>query len=485
MDTNDIARLDATEQAALVRRGDLTPLDLVDAAITRIQQLNPTLNAAVYERFDQARQEAADPGSLPRGPLTGVPFLLKDLGQMVEGEPHTIGWSVLKEIDYRAPVTSYVAQKLINSGLIRLGHSAVPELGASAVSVETPAWGQTRNPWDPTRVVGASSGGAAAAVASGMVPIAHGNDAGGSIRIPAAFCGLVGLKPSRGRTSLGPLQGEGLGLSQEEGVLARSVRDAALGIDIVSGNMPGDPFNAPPPARPFSDEVGRDPGTLRVGVVRAAPADMAPFSSDAIAALETGITHLTALGHVVEDSYPDMLNDENIFVPYARTFASHFAAAVEPIEHQLGRPLRPDDFAPFTWALIEQGRTHTATHYIQYADWRNDVSRRSGAWWAQGYDVLILPTVSSVAPRLGEWQIRPGERVDDAVRRTFDFVPFTHIWNATGQPAISLPLHITPEGLPLGVQLVAGYGREDLLLRLASQIESAYPWNVQPLHAAS
>jgi amidase len=309
-----------------------------------------------------------------------------------------------------------------------------------------------------------------------MVPIAHGNDAGGSIRIPAAFCGLVGLKPSRGRTSQGPLQGESLGGVAEHGVLTRTVRDAALGLDVVSGNMPGDTFVAPKPNRSFREEVDRSPGRLRIGVVRGAPSDRAPFSQDAEDALKHALTLVEDLGHELRDSHPDGLDEEGLNELWPLNFSSGFAAGMEPIEQALGRSLTADDFEPFTWPIIERGRRISATEYLKYFEWRNDITRRTAQWWADGNDILVVPTTSAVAPQLGEEKLRPGETIDDAFRRMFDFIPFTHLWNATGQPAISLPIHTTGEGLPFGVTFVAAYGREDVLIRLASQIEAASPW---------
>ncbi|MGW4774988.1 amidase [Nocardia sp. NPDC004278] len=449
---------------------------MVDAAISRIEQLNPTLNAVIFERFEQARREAKDEPSLPDGPLRGVPFLMKDLLQTVAGEPQSMGWKILKDLDYRAPVTGYVAQKFINSGLIRLGQTTVPEFG-NTYSAETPAWGITRNPWDAERAAGGTSTGSAVAVASGMVPMAHGNDSGGSIRIPSAYCGLVGLKGSRGRTSLGPVHGDHMNASTEEGVLARSVRDVALAMDIISGNLQGDPFPAPPPTRPYRDEVGTDPGRLRIGFAACAPPDLPAYSHDARTALADALALLTSLGHAVEDSHPAIFDAAGITTQFLQLVACHQARAARTMEQLLGRRLGPEDFGPWTWALIERGSQTTAAAYIEYAEWRNIAARGTGEWWAQGYDVLVMPTVARSAPLIGELQPHNGETVEDTASRLFGHVPFTHVWNATGQPAITLPLHITPAGLPLGVTFVASHGREDILLRLASQLEQAAPWH--------
>lgn len=475
MDTGELAWLDATAQADLVRRGDVSAVELVDAAVARIKKLDPQLNAVVYERFEQARADAAD-DSLPNGPLRGVPYLAKDLLITFEGEPQSSGWKVLKDLGVTAPLTSYVAQKLTDAGLVRLGQTATPELG-STLSAETDAWGVTRNPWDPSRAAGGSSTGSAVAVASGMVSIAHGNDAGGSVRIPAGWCGLVGLKPTRGRTSLGPAYGDFLSGHTEEGALTRTVRDSALAMDIIGGAMPGDPYPAPAPARRYVEEVSIDPGRLRVGYVRDTAADLPPFSLDAKAAVDGALQLLTSLGHEVEDSRPSLLEEEGVANRYLEMGTAYGAQIANVMEELLGRALTPDDFSPWTWAMIEHGKKTSATDLLGYLDWRNAASRNTADWWERGYDVLVVPTTADVAPPLGELGLRPGESFEDGAARYYRHVPITHIWNATGQPAISLPLYVGETGLPLGVSFVAAYGREDLLFQLAGQIEQAAPWS--------
>jgi amidase len=471
---DELIWLDATEQARLVRDGEVTPAELVDTAIARIERLNPTLNAVIFERFEDARKRASA-ATLPDGPFRGVPFLMKDLVQMVEGEPVTWGWRTLKDLDYRAPLTSYVAQKYIDSGLVTLGQTAVPEWGPN-ISAETDAWGVTRNPWNLDRSAGGSSTGAGAAVASGMVAIAAGNDAGGSIRIPSSFNGLVGLKASRGRTSLGPLFADFWNVAIEEGVLARSVRDVATAIDVISGNMPGDPTHAPPPARPYAREVGADPGSLRIGFVPAPPPEYDAYSADAKTALDGALRLLESLGHRVEDSHPEILDVEGTCAQWLLLMASHEAFAADWLGGLLGRSLEEKEFAPWTWGLIQRGYETGAAAYVAHMDWRNTLARGTGGWFAQGYDVLVMPTTRSTAPAIGELHLGPGESVDSMTQRIFNYIPHTMIWNATGEPAISLPLHHGSDGLPLGVMLVAPYGREDTLFRVAAQLEQAAPW---------
>jgi len=467
--------LDATAQAQLVRDGEVSPLELVDAAIARIEKLNPQLNAVIYERFDEARRVAAE-NKLPDGPLRGVPFLMKDAVQTVQGQPMSFGIKALKDLNYRAPLTTYVAQKFIDAGLVTLGQTAVPLFGI-ITSAETEAWGVTRNPWNPDHGAGGSSTGAAVAVSSGMVSLAHGNDAGGSIRIPAALCGLVGLKASRGRTSIGPTYADFWGASHEEGTLARTVRDMALGLDVVRGYMPGDPYMAPEPIRPYREEVGRDPGKLRIGYVRTLAGDMASYRADVLQALDNALALLGSLGHRIDDSRPQILLEEGMPGETSKLVACHTAVEAKDIERLIERPLRADDCDLVTWSLMELGRAIMATDYIEILNWRNTLTRGTAAWWAQGFDVLVMPTVGAAAPRIGELPMRPGEEADVVGARLAPYHQSTQIWNITGQPAISLPLYINEAGLPLGVQFIAAYGREDLLIRLASQIEQAAPWH--------
>src|SRR5881409_3063501 len=268
--SDELALLDATAQAELVRQRHVSPRELVDAAIARIERLNPKLNAVIIQRFEKARAEAAAP-DLPAGPFRGVPFLLKDLVCHSAGDPYHAGMRLLRELEWVERYDTYLAARFRAAGFVFLGRTNVPELGP-APTTEPVAYGPTRNPWDTSRSPGGSSGGSAAAVAAGLVPVAHANDGGGSIRIPSSECGLVGLKPSRGRTSLGPDVGEGWGGLSVEHVVARSVRDTAAVLDAVAGYLPGDPYTAPPPARPFRDEVGAAPGKLRVGLLVKAPA---------------------------------------------------------------------------------------------------------------------------------------------------------------------------------------------------------------------
>jgi amidase len=458
-----------------VATGEVTPAHLVEGAIERIQRLNPRLNCVIYPRFDKARAEAGQK-NLPAGIFRGVPFLMKDLSEMVVGEPTSWGWKPLKDSGFTARSTSHVASKFRAAGLITLGQSTTPEWGPS-IATESRAWGATHNPWSLNRGVGGSSGGAGAAVASGMVPIAHGNDAGGSIRIPASFCGIVGLKPSRGRTSIGPLHADiwhGLG---EEGALVRSVRDAAAALDVVAGYVAGDPYTAPPPLRSFRDEVGQAPGALRIGFMDRAPSFHSGIDPDCAVAVRNAAKLLESLGHKVERAHPAALDDDRISHQIGVLVSSSEALTAVDAEKILGRALIAEDFDPWTWYLIDRGRQVSAVELLLAREWINEFTRATAQWWRSGFEVLVTATLATPAPPIGVFKLGPSENPTDIGHRMRDISPFTIPWNVAGNPAISLPLQVDREGLPIGVQLVAGYGREDLLLRLAAQIEQAAPWS--------
>lgn len=476
MSINDeLAWLDASAQAELVAGGEVTPAELIEAAIARIERLNPQLNCVIFARYEKARAEARGRGAIPDGIFRGVPFLMKDLIQTVAGEPFSWGWQPFKDAGMIARSTSYVAAKFHAAGLITLGQSAVPEWGAT-LSTETRAWGATRNPWNTARIAGGSSGGAAAAVASGMVPIAHGNDAGGSIRIPASFCGLVGLKGSRGRTSLGPAHAEFWHGLCEEGALVRTVRDAAAALDALAGYMPGDPWMAPPPARPLRSEVGQAPGRLRIGFMDRAPRFHPGADPECAAAVRDAAKLLESLGHKVEANFPAALDDATLSSAFGKVVAGGVARQAVTVEQMLGRAVGPDDFDQWTWFLVERGRRLKLVDYLAACEWFNQFSRAAVQWWSGGFDLLVTPTMAQPAPELGIFETAPGEHPRSVGVRLNQVSPFTAPWNISGQPAISLPLHMTPDGLPVGVQFIAAYGREDLLLRLAAQVEQAAPW---------
>jgi amidase len=476
MNRQDVIWMDATAQARLIASGEATSVELVETAIERIERLNPRINCVIYPRFEKARAEAARANLLPDGIFRGVPMLMKDLSEMVEGEPMSWGWKPLKEAGLTSRSTANIAARLHAGGLIRLGQTTVPEWGPS-IATESRAWGATRNPWNLEHGVGGSSGGAGAAVASGMVPIAHGNDAGGSIRIPASFCGVVGLKPSRGRTSIGPLHADiwhGLG---EEGALVRSVRDAAAALDLIGGYVPGDPYTAPASLRPYREQIASPPGTMRIGFMDRAPSFHPGIADERALAVRNCAKMLQSLGHRVEQAHPAALDDDRIGDPIGMLVATSEAIAAVDAEKLLGRPLVAEDFDPWTWFLIERGRKTSAVEMLLAREWINQFTRHTAQWWAGGFDILVTSTMATPAPQIGYFQLGPGEHAVEIGRRTANVSPLTIPWNVAGNPAISLPLHMSRDGLPVGVQLVAAYGREDLLLRLAAQIEQAAPWS--------
>jgi len=472
----DSTWLDATAQADLVRRGEASPLELVEAAISRIEHLNPQLDAVIRKRFELARKEAV--GDLPDGPFRGVPILLKDLGCMVAGEPMSFGIGPLRDMAW--PVTSFLAQMFRAAGFIALGRTNVPEFGTT-VTTEAMSFPPARNPWNPAHSTGGSSGGSAAAVASGMVPVAHANDGGGSIRIPASECGLVGLKPTRGRVSHGPLIGEAWAGGTIDGSVARTVRDAAGVLDVISGVMPGDPYYAPPLPRPLAQEVGADPGRLRIGVVDHVADERFLDDPQCRAAVAAAAGLLESLGHTITQSGPDAMFEPEFMGSFTAIIAADTESTFRAFEAALGRPIGDAEIEPRNAAYRQAGRALGAVEYLQARLWIGQWARRMASWW-QDFDLLLTPTLGGPPPELG-WFTAAGPQAEG--RRIGSFIPYTAQFNMTGQPAVSLPLHWTPDNLPVGVQLVAAYGREDVLIRVASQLEQAAPWadKLPPIHA--
>lgn len=477
--------MDATAQAELVSSGEAGPAELVDAAIDNVERLNPELNAVIHEQFDAARTEAS--GDLPDGPFKGVPFLLKDLGAVFAGQPLHMGMRALKEAGFTSPVDSYLAQRFRDAGLVTIGKTNTPEIGILPTT-EPDAYGATKNPWDTTRTPGGSSGGSAAAVASGMVPMAHANDGGGSIRIPASNCGLVGLKPTRQRISEGPLIGDNLSGLTCELVVSRSVRDTARILDAVEGPAPGDPYVAPAPLWPYVAELTEEGTGLRIGTMTAPPVE-ADVDAACVEAVEQAAKLLASIGYEVDGESPfDMLPDDggvDIQDSFLTRWAAGQAATLEQIGMLIGKEITADDVEPLTWALAEIGRERDSGRYLRDVAIHQGLSRLIAGWYESGHDLLLTPTMAEVAPKLGSFD-DSGPNPIDAFTRAFPSGAFTALFNVTGQPAISLPLHWTEEGVPVGVQLVAKFGREDLLIRVAAQLERAAPWSdrTPPVFAA-
>ncbi|MBI2763667.1 MAG: amidase [Chloroflexi bacterium] len=462
----ELSRLDAIAQAELVQRREVTALELVEAAIDRIEALNPRLNAVVTTLFDRAREAAREPQ--PGGPLASVPYLLKDLGATLAGTRQTSGSRALR--DHVSEFDTELAARHRRAGLIAVGKANTPEFGNHSTT-EPELFGSTRNPWNPDRTTGGSSGGSAAAVASGMVAVAHANDGAGSIRIPASCCGLVGLKPTRGRNSWAPA-GDAMGGLAVEHAVTRSVRDSAAILDATSGPVPGDPSLLPRPERPFLAEVGRDPGRLRIAWTAQPPID-APVDAACAAAARDTATLLELLGHDVEEARP-AFDGEVLIEPLVRVWAVANQVAARDAARRLGRPLERDELEITTWELIEYAARYDGADLVAATDELASASRAIASFFER-YDAWVTPTLAKPPLPLGVLSQSHGGAAE-WWRVDCGFNPWNPIANVTGQPAISLPLDWTDDGLPVGSLIFGRFADEATLFRLASQLEAARPW---------
>jgi amidase len=465
--SDQFATLDATAQAELIRRGEVKPLELVDAAIARVEQLNPAINAVVTPLFERARAEAKQP--LPEGPFRGVPFLLKDLLAQYAGARLTAGSASMR--DFVPDHDSELVARLKRAGLIIIGKTNTPEFGLLPTT-EPRLFGPSRNPWDTSRMAGGSSGGSAAAVASGMVAMAHGNDGGGSIRIPASCCGVFGLKPTRARNPLGPDFGDLTNGLPVEHALTRSVRDSAALLDATSGPDIGDPYWAPPPARPFIEEVGADPGRLRIGFSTESLTG-AFIHADCVRAVHEAAKLCSDLGHEVHEAAP-AIDGERFSRAFLTVWSVGCARGMEGNVMVTGRKPVQQDFEELTWALAEQGRAVSATTYLLTVTALQAMARQVARFFVD-HDIWLTPTVAEPPLPLGSFDARPGDPLY-GLRRAVAFVPFTPVCNVTGQPAMSMPLFWNEDGLPVGTHFVGKFGDEATLFRLAAQLEAARPW---------
>lgn len=478
----DLAVLDATAQAELARSGTCSPIELVEAGIRRIEALDPQLNAVIHRRFERAREEARqrDPS---RQPFAGVPLIVKDAGCQQAGEPHHQGMRALRDADFREARDAWLTERFQAAGFVILGRSNVPEL-CTLPTTEPIAYGATRNPWSPDHSTGGSSGGSAAAVAAGLVSVAHGSDGGGSIRMPASCCGLVGLKPSRDRISRGPHEGRSWAGLSTDGVITRSVRDTAAVFDCVAGAHAGDPGHPPPLAGTLLDALrtAHDIPPLRIGVRAEAFVTADAPHPETLRALSLTETALRERGHRLEAGGPSALDDERIPGLQGKVVAACLAASVSEWGRRIGREIALDELETINAHTVESARSLSAAEHVATLAELHAYARKVVAWWGE-HDLLLVPTLTDPPPRLGE--IRAELSAEDALglRRRFGWL--TPPWNITGQPAISLPVHWSPEGLPVGVQLVAAPGREDLLVGVAAQLEAHFAWQKRrpPLHA--
>src|SRR5436190_4486622 len=395
---------DATALAERVRSREASPRELAEAAIARIEALNPHLNAVITPLFEKAL--AAADGELPDGPFGGVPMLVKDLLCHTAGDPLHEGMRFLKDIGWTEEEDSWLASRFRAAGFTILGKTNTPELGILPTT-EPEAYGPARNPWDPGRSTGGSSGGSAAAVAAGMVPLAHGGDGGGSIRIPASACGLVGLKPSRGRVSQAPQFGDIMSGLVSELCVARSVRDVATLLEWVSDPPPGDPYVAPARERPYTEEVGSDPGRLRIGLLTDSPGGTVEVDPDCVAAAGDVARLLESLGHFIVRSHPAPLGDEQYVPTFLVRWTSGIDWNLKYWSAKTGREIGPGDVEPLTWALAEAGRAHTGGDYLRALEYHQSVTRRSAEWWTSGYDLLLTPTMGEPPPPLGSFEPEP------------------------------------------------------------------------------
>jgi amidase len=477
---------DALGLGELIASREISAAEVLEAAIERIAERDGQLNALVHRMFDAARSSL---DSLPEGPLSGVPFLIKDLVSDVKGEPLRQGSRYWR--NFVSSHDSELVARYRRAGLVLTGKTNTPEFGLQPAT-EPALFGATRNPWDVTRTPGGSSGGSAAAVAAGYVPAAHAGDGGGSIRIPASCCGLFGMKPTRGRTPSGPWKAPGWNGATVEHVVSRTVRDSAAILDATAGPDPGAPYYPPPPNRPFLDEVECDPGRLRIAFTTR------PFLSDrvesvCVEAVGDAAGLLEELGHDVTEATPD-LDGEAFADAFVMVLAGEIATSIRAGEKSTGIKARYGDFESVTWALYSLGRAMDASDY-GLANARIALETRKIGRFFEDYDVLLTPTLARLPLKLGELAPSPAEKalgrvvrklgagkllraagaVREMAKRTFDFVPFTPVFNATGQPAMSVPLY-WGDHLPVGVQLAGPYAGEAMLFRLAGQLERARPW---------
>ncbi|HET8642025.1 MAG TPA: amidase [Pseudonocardiaceae bacterium] len=467
-DVDSLGRLDATAQAALVRDREVTAEELVTAAIARIEARNPALNAVVTPGYERALDEVR--AALPDGPFTGVPFLLKDLIAEQAGVRHTAGSAYLR--DHVSATDQELVVRLRRAGLVILGKTSTPEFGLLP-TCEPALFGPTRNPWDPTRSPGGSSGGSATAVAAGMVPFAHANDAAGSIRYPASCCGLFGFKPTRGRNPLGPAYGDAWGGLAAEHAITRSVRDSAALLDATAGPDLGDPYVAPQPPGPFVADVSRAPGRLRIGYSLRTPAGH-PVHPDCIAALHDAVELCERLGHdVVEADLPGFTREVGNAI--RTVFQAASVAALDRGIRVLGRPPGPDELELYTRTYWERAHHVSAGDYLLAV---GELQRfaRVVARFLTTVDVYLTPTLAQLPPVLGELTSTEDDPLR-AGRRGGELAAFACvIANVTGGPAMSVPLYWNADGLPVGVHFLGQYGDEARLFRLAGQLEAARPW---------
>ena len=480
--------LDGLALADLVRRGEVSATEVTEAALARVAARNPAINAVVRPLDTLAREMARR--APVDAPFAGVPMLIKDLQATIAGVPTSHGTRALQQVI--PPHDSELVARYRRVGAVFVGKSNTPEFGLTPFT-ESEALGPARNPWDTTRTPGGSSGGSGAAVAARIVPIGHGGDGGGSLRIPASCNGVFGLKPTRGRVPTGPDLGDAWRGFAQEHVLTRSVRDSAAMLDVTAGEDAGPPVACPAQARPYLEEVTREPGALRIAI-SSTPFFGSTVQADCVDALNDTAALLESLGHHVERAEP-VVDGQRLARAFLTVVAAECRADIEWMGRQLRRAPRSDDVEVATWALGLVGAAYKASDYATAVRDLQLAGRSCGAFFTK-YDVLVTPTLGTPPFAIGALQPTPGERLalsllgrlglggvlkaggllDQTAREVFGFIPFTPLFNVTGQPAMSVPLHWNAAGLPIGTQFVARFGDEATLFRVAGQLERARPW---------
>ena len=467
MSLPDFSEYDGLGLAELVAKGEVTPAELVDSAAERIERHNPTLNAVVYSAIDESRDRAK--GALPDGPFKGVPFLIKDLAMPVAGWPRTSGSRFAAHIVDAQD--GGLTARYRATGVIPMGKTNTPEYGITGTT-ESALLGPCRNPWNPDHISGGSSGGAAAAVASGMVPLAHASDGLGSIRIPAACCGLVGLKVTRDRNPNLPDGYDYAAGFVVDHVVSRTVRDSAAMLDATGVPEPGAPYPAPPKARPYMEEILASPGKLRIAWSAETPSGR-PIHPEIQGALERTATLLKGLGHeVVEKGLG--IDYRKLYTARAPLSGANFAAGMQRLIEEVGREPEQDELEPLTWASLKGGRKVTGAQAI-YALQELRMLNRQTLGFFEDWDIYLSPVLGTPVPRVGHIDPVNLEPVE-VNRRQGEAFPFTPPFNFSGQPSLSLPLEQDSQGLPIGMMFTARYADEATLFRLAAQLEKEAPW---------
>lgn len=455
---------DGLALAQLIRSGQLSAAEVLELAIARAGAVNPQVNCIVEELYDRARAEAR--GQLPAGPFTGVPFLLKDLAMALEGTVTTQGSRFYR--DWVADYTSTVVQRYQQAGLVIMGKSSSPEFGGTGTT-ESILFGDTRNPWNLEHSAGGSSGGSAAAVAAGILPLANATDGGGSIRIPASCCGLFGMKTSRGRTPHGPRT-----LASTMSVthcVSRSVRDSAALLDATAGPEPGQTLVAPAPDGSYLEAVGRAPQSLRIGLIRT-PVTHSPVDPQCELAAADAAKLCESMGHRVEEIQLPV-DPREFFGATGIVMGVGTTVRVQNRERQLGRKVTENDLEPIIWQRYQKNRTITGEQLAQAQATLGRIARRIALLQEQ-YDILLSPTLAKPPVKIGKLSLNQDNAPYE--KEAISVSAFTMLYNATGQPAMSVPLHWTPDGLPVGVMFAGRYGDEMTLYQLAGQLEQAAPW---------